>query len=109
MQTQERDGILVILETLVAAMADSYKYSHYLMQDDDEEAVAYGEFRSGLSAEDTRIVVTGVRYIVEHYLHHRWTHQELDILGTYMSTHSAGGVPYPWPEDLFRKFVDEND
>lgn len=95
-------------ETMVAAMSDSYKYGHFEQYEAADEMVAYAEFRGPLTPGDQRIVFTGIRHIVEKFLHHNWTHQELDVLGQFMKTHAAGNTSYPWPEELFRKFVNEN-
>lgn len=97
------------IKNMVAAMADSYKYGHFEQYPDAEEMVAYGECRGPMYADDHRIVFSGMRYIVDNFLSHKWTHQELDLLAHFMSTHNAGNTPYPWPEVLFRKFVDENN
>jgi hypothetical protein len=39
----------------------------------------YGEFRRGFGGDtsDTRLVVYGIRYMLEHYVHRRWTHEDV--------------------------------
>lgn len=46
----------------------------------DDSILQYGEFRTGLNhdKEDTRIVVFGIRFIVEKILNRRWTLKELE-------------------------------
>src|SRR5690242_10233435 len=39
----------------------------------------------------------------------RWTHQDIDRARDFYSTHNAGFLPYPWPEELFRDIVDKNN
>jgi hypothetical protein len=40
----------------------------------------YGEFRSGYGGDtgDTRIVLYGVRYILENFLLRRWSQEDVD-------------------------------
>ena len=40
----------------------------------------YGEFRSGFDrdTEDTRMVVYGIRYLLETYLHRQWTIEDVE-------------------------------
>lgn len=39
----------------------------------------------------------------------RWTRADLEMAKVFYSTHSAGGTPLPWPEDLFEKIVSEHN
>src|SRR4051812_19497814 len=95
--------------------------------------VAYGEFRmpykgvkvnikfdiiifavrNGLLAnidqDDNRFVFCGMRYLVETYLHRRWTMEDIAEADRFYATHNAGFTHYPWPKELFEKFVREND
>lgn len=98
-----------MISSMVAAKSDSYKYGHFEQYEDADEMVAYGEFRGPLTPEDGRIVFVGMRQKVEEFLYHRWTHDEIDLMAKFMSKHNAANTPYPWPEKLFRQFVDEND
>ena len=88
--------------------------------------------------EDTRLIAYGIRYIVENYLEQRWTQADVDSAAQFYrhaaragaraggssalaasvgltprparhSTHCAGFTDYPFPRDLFEKFVREND
>jgi nicotinic acid phosphoribosyltransferase len=108
-EIEKRQIMITFIKGMVAAMADSYKYGHFEQYDEADEMVAYGECRGPLTPEDGRIVFIGMRQKVEEFLYHRWTHEELDLLASFMLTHNAGNTPYPWPEKLFRQFVDEND
>ena len=72
----------------------------------------YGEFRRGYDgdAADTRLVWYGVRYIVETYLHRRWTVGDVERSAAFYATHLAPAHgPFPFPRDLFLKFVAENE
>ena len=42
--------------------------------------VQYGEFRSGFDrdTEDTRMVVYGLRYLLQTYLHRQWTIEDVE-------------------------------
>uniref|UniRef100_A0A6B2L2A5 Nicotinamide phosphoribosyltransferase n=1 Tax=Arcella intermedia TaxID=1963864 RepID=A0A6B2L2A5_9EUKA len=73
--------------------------------------VAYGEFRAPYDNDktDTRFVFYGIRYIIENYLSKPWTVQDVENAEKFYSTHGAGNTPYPYPRDLFLKFVKENN
>jgi nicotinamide phosphoribosyltransferase len=72
---------------------------------------AYGEFRCGYDkdAADQRIVFYGIRYIIENYIAKRFTVEEVEQADLFFQTHNAGATAYPFPKDLFLKFVREND
>ena len=72
---------------------------------------AYGEFRSSFekNKNDSRLVFYGIRYILENYIAKQWTIQDITRAELFFSTHSAGGSPFPFPKDLFLKFVAENN
>lgn len=95
----------------ISVMADSYKPSHYLMYPECQEMVAYGEFRAPMNGDktDTRFVCYGMRYIVERYLLHQWTTKDLEMAENFYKTHSVGYTPFPFPHDLFAKFIKENN
>lgn len=61
-----------------------------------------------LKGSDARFVSYGMRYLIESYLMHQWTHEDVDRAKHFYSTHNAGFTPFPFPEVLFRKMVDEN-
>lgn len=74
--------------------------------------VAYGEFRRGFGGDtsDTRLVVYGIRYMLEHYVHRRWTHEDVARADAFYSSHLAPmHGAFPFPRDLFEQFVSEND
>ena len=58
---------------------------------------------------DTRVVVYGIRYIVENFLEKRWTMADVELAAHFYSTHGAMGSAFPFPRHLFEKFVLEND
>ena len=93
-----------------ACMADSYKAGHFMMMPGITSATAYGEFRKGYPGlEDQRIVFYGLRHIIETYLEHQWTIEEVEAAEKFYATHNAGFTPYPFPKGLFLKFVKENN
>lgn len=94
----------------VSVLTDSYKASHFLMYPEARLMVAYGEFRAPFQkdATDTRFVFFGMRYIVETFLHQQWTEQDVEQAARFYSTHNAGFGEFPFPKDLFLKFVREN-
>jgi nicotinic acid phosphoribosyltransferase len=73
--------------------------------------VAYGEFRAPFNGDktDTRFVCYGMRYIVERYLLHQWTLEDLAMAEAFYATHSVGFQAFPFPHDLFAKFIKENN
>ena len=94
----------------IAILTDSYKAGHFSQYPDAREMVAYGEFRKAHpDSNDDRIVYYGIRYIVENYLEKRWTVQDVEQAALFYSTHNVLGTEYPFPKDLFLKFVEEND
>jgi len=73
---------------------------------------AYGEFRSGMDKDkhDTRFVFYGFRYILEQYLHRPWTMEDLEQVDAFFRNHLApNNSAFPYPKDLFLKFVAENN
>ncbi len=84
---------------------------HFLQYPSVDKMVAYGEFRAPYrgAVDDNRFVFYGMRYIVETYLARQWTARDLDDAERFFSTHNAGASAYPWPRELFWKFVREND
>lgn len=95
----------------VSILTDSYKASHYLMYPAAKLMVAYGEFRSPFAKdpEDSRFVFYGMRYIIDNYVAVQWTEQDVEMADMFYSTHNAGFKPFPFPKDLFLKFVRENN
>jgi nicotinic acid phosphoribosyltransferase len=72
---------------------------------------AYAEFRSSYEKdeEDERIVFFGIRYVIENYINKKWTMEDLDRCGVFYSTHKSGYTNFPFPRDLFKKFIEQND
>eukprot|EP01114_Cavostelium_apophysatum_P007401 TRINITY_DN1949_c0_g1_i3.p1 TRINITY_DN1949_c0_g1~~TRINITY_DN1949_c0_g1_i3.p1 ORF type:complete len:532 (-),score=140.66 TRINITY_DN1949_c0_g1_i3:48-1580(-) len=95
----------------IAVMTDSYKATHYLQYPESKCMVAYGEFRAPFenNKEDSRFVFYGIRYIVQTYLERKWTVEDVEKAEHFYSTHMPGGTPFPFPKDLFLKFIKEND
>jgi nicotinic acid phosphoribosyltransferase len=89
---------------------DSYKAGHYMMYPNAEKMVAYGELRKAYPGiDDDRIVFFGIRYIVENVLNHKWTVEEVEEADKFFQTHNAAFTPYPFPKNLFLKFIKENN
>eukprot|EP01098_Paradermamoeba_levis_P011655 TRINITY_DN5015_c0_g1_i3.p1 TRINITY_DN5015_c0_g1~~TRINITY_DN5015_c0_g1_i3.p1 ORF type:complete len:494 (-),score=144.05 TRINITY_DN5015_c0_g1_i3:37-1518(-) len=95
----------------IAVATDSYKAAHYAQYPPTKKMVAYGEFRTPFHGDkqDNRLVFFGIRYIVENYLHRRWTENDVEMAASFYQTHNAGFTQYPYPKDLFLKFIREND
>lgn len=71
----------------------------------------YGEFRRGFDGdeEDMRLVWYGIRYIVEQYIERKWTKDDVKKADLFYSKHQApNNSAYPYPRDLFLKFIKEN-
>lgn len=93
----------------IAILTDSYKAGHSFQYPDAQEMVAYGEFRKSYPGiDDERIVYYGIRYIVENYFNKRWTVEDVEQADLFYKTHNVLNTPYPFPKDLFLKFVKEN-
>jgi nicotinic acid phosphoribosyltransferase len=90
-------------------LTDSYKFGHFAQMREAIRATAYAEFRKPFSEEDHRIVLFGTRYLVENILEHQYTVEEVEQAVRFLSTHNAGGTEYPFPKDLFLKFIKENN
>ncbi|KAJ3075262.1 hypothetical protein HDU98_008738 [Podochytrium sp. JEL0797] len=98
-------------------LTDSYKTTHPFLYPEAEKMVAYSEFRVPFNkdAKDHRIVLYGLRYIIQTYLEQQWTQADLDMAVEFFKTHKASLVAdqpfaeYPFPKDLFQKMIDENN
>lgn len=98
-----------MLPVPLSVLTDSYKATHFQQYPGSIKMVAYGGFRCGYGKDttDLRMVHYGIRYLVETYLHRRWTQGDVDAAAAFFKTHCAGSTPLPWPEDLFTKIVTE--
>eukprot|EP01126_Amoeba_proteus_P033438 TRINITY_DN3284_c0_g1_i11.p1 TRINITY_DN3284_c0_g1~~TRINITY_DN3284_c0_g1_i11.p1 ORF type:complete len:418 (-),score=40.98 TRINITY_DN3284_c0_g1_i11:591-1844(-) len=95
----------------IAVLTDSYKAGHVEQYPDTTRMVAYGEFRQPFNKriDDDRFIFYGSRYFVEQYLLHQWTEKDLELAENFYNSHNAANTPFPWPKDLFYKFVQENN
>jgi nicotinamide phosphoribosyltransferase len=95
----------------IAILTDSYKAGHYAQYPDALKTTAYGEFRKGFEGDkqDTRFVFYGIRYIVQNYLNHKWTVEDVELADAFYKTHNYGYQPFQYPRDLFLKFIAENN
>jgi len=51
----------------------------------------------------------GIQYYIDNFVARKWTVADIEAAKKFYSTHNAGYTPFKFPEDLFRKFVAEND
>lgn len=100
----------------VALLTDSYKAAHFAQYPDAKRMVAYGCFRKAFKKEggaadktDTRLIFYGMRYIVNSYFNRQWTMHDVSSAAQFYSTHNAGFTQFPFPRELFEKFVKENN
>jgi nicotinamide phosphoribosyltransferase len=74
----------------------------------------YTSFRSGFSGDtaDTRAIFWGLDHILETFVERPWTHADVDAAAAFWATHRVGpageAAPYPFPRDLFTRFIEEN-
>mmetsp|Transcript_21467 Transcript_21467/g.53939 ORF Transcript_21467/g.53939 Transcript_21467/m.53939 type:complete len:556 (+) Transcript_21467:40-1707(+) len=98
------------LEAPMSVMADSYKAGHFIMYPECESMSAYGEFRSPFpNRGDNRFVFFGIRHYIDNFVGRKWTRADVDAAEAFYKTHNSGYTPYPFPRDLFNKFIAEND
>ncbi|KAI8898609.1 nicotinate phosphoribosyltransferase family-domain-containing protein [Globomyces pollinis-pini] len=92
-------------------MTDSYKTTHPFLYPEAKKMIAYGEFRTGYDkdTEDQRIVFYGIRYIIENHIAKQYTVEDVELAASFFETHNAGYSSFPFPKDLFLKFVAENN
>jgi nicotinic acid phosphoribosyltransferase len=95
----------------ISVLTDSYKAGHFAQYPDADKMVAYGEFRASFDRDktDTRFVFYGSRYIIENYISRKWTLEDVEKADKFYSTHNAGKTPYPYPKELFERFIKENN
>lgn len=103
----------------LSIIADSYKLGHEFQYPKEgeknlyTEMIAYGEFRGPYpfpnkdQIEDHRIVFYGIRYLLENYLMRRWTMDDVKLLDHFTMKHNVFKTKYPFPRNLFEKFVEE--
>merc|ERR1711966_204163 len=71
---------------------------------------AYGEFREPYpDMGDNRLVFYGIRHYIENFVSRKWTVSDVEAAEAFYRTHNAGFTPYPFPRQLFMKFITEND
>ncbi|KAJ3108247.1 hypothetical protein HDU97_001781 [Phlyctochytrium planicorne] len=99
-------------------LTDSYKTTHPFIYPDAKKMVAYGEFRKPFEKDpnDTRMVLYGLRYIIENYVNVQWTKEEVDKAKLFFDTHNSSLNPddkstlvFPFPYDLFIDIIKENN
>ncbi len=49
------------------------------------------------------------RYIIDNYIARKWTLEDVAKSELFFNTHNVGNTAFPFPKDLFVKFVKEND
>ncbi|KAJ3383317.1 hypothetical protein HDU84_003724 [Entophlyctis sp. JEL0112] len=96
-------------------LTDSYKTTHPYLYPEASEMSAYSEFRSSFNhdPEDHRIVLYGLRYIIQRYLSVPWSQDDLNDAAKFFETHRSpwtdGNKQFPFPKDLFQKIIDEHN
>ncbi|KAI8058459.1 nicotinate phosphoribosyltransferase family-domain-containing protein [Syncephalis plumigaleata] len=95
----------------LAVLTDSYKATHPFLYPDAAQMTAYGEFRCSYNndKEDHRIVFYGIRHIIEQLVVKPWTELDVQRADDFFKTHNAGFTPFPFPKDLFLKFIREHN
>ncbi|CAG8570959.1 6145_t:CDS:10 [Paraglomus occultum] len=95
----------------LGVLTDSYKASHAFLYPQTVKTVAYGEFRAGYERDrdDTRLVFYGIRFVIENYIAKKWTIEDVDYAEQFYATHNANNTPFPYPRELFLKFINENE
>lgn len=90
----------------IGVLTDSYKTSHYKQFPKGlKKAVCYGAFRKNFD----RMIYMGIDYPIKTFLEKRWSHQDMDMCRKFFEQHGVANKQYPWPEELFRDFVDHNN
>lgn len=96
-----------------AILTDSYKLGMFAQYPPCRKRVAYGEFRRGLNMEydaaNDDIVFFGLDFIISRYIAPQWTLEMVQEAELFFNTHNIGYSPYPFPKDLFIKFINENN
>lgn len=89
---------------------DSYKSAHFFQYPPMKIMKAYGEFRKSYPGiNDDRIVYYGMRYIIETFFEKPWTTKDVEQFDLFLKTHNVMGATYPFPKDIFLKFINENN
>ncbi|KAJ3329160.1 hypothetical protein HDU76_008502 [Blyttiomyces sp. JEL0837] len=97
-------------------LTDSYKTTHAAIYPEAQKMVAYGEFRRSFEKDpkDSRIVLYGIRYVIENHIAVQWTENHVKDAELFFSTHYAALNPndpearkFPFPKDLFLEFIKE--
>mmetsp|Transcript_10482 Transcript_10482/g.21655 ORF Transcript_10482/g.21655 Transcript_10482/m.21655 type:complete len:562 (+) Transcript_10482:93-1778(+) len=100
------------LECPIGVMTDSYKATHFQMYPEALSMTAYGEFRAqykDVPCDDDRFVFYGIRHCIENIVNRPWTVADVEAAEQFYNTHNVAFTPYPFPKDLFLKFIAEND
>ncbi|CAG8618994.1 13572_t:CDS:10 [Racocetra fulgida] len=97
-----------------AVLTDSYKPTHAFLYPEAIKVPLIIFFKGGIfgyngDKEDTRLLFYGIRYIIENYISVKWTLQDVELAGKFYATHNVGYSSFPFPKDLFLKFIKEND
>eukprot|EP01108_Squamamoeba_japonica_P008271 TRINITY_DN727_c0_g1_i3.p1 TRINITY_DN727_c0_g1~~TRINITY_DN727_c0_g1_i3.p1 ORF type:complete len:350 (-),score=128.87 TRINITY_DN727_c0_g1_i3:526-1530(-) len=100
----------------LSVLTDSYKVTHHAVYPEGvQKMVAYGEARQAWQkdATDQRFVTWGIRWFCDNYLFKKWTKKDVERADLFYAQHntmSDGSFgPYPYPKELFLKFIEEND
>lgn len=88
---------------------DSYKAGHFRMYPKTNYMSAYIEARKPFRNDDGRIVFFGMQYFIDNFLSQRITMQDVEEAESFFKSHGIVHSEYPFPADLFRRVVTEND
>jgi nicotinic acid phosphoribosyltransferase len=91
-------------ECPLLVLGDSYKAGHFKMYQEAKMMCAYGEFREPMKlsgSTDERIVVYGMRHIIDQLVSRVITQADVDWAKAFYGTHGIGGGAYEYPSDMF--------
>jgi nicotinamide phosphoribosyltransferase len=94
------------MESPLLVLGDSYKAGHFKMYKEAKLMCAYGEFREGMTLngiKDPRIVVYGMRHIIDQLVSRVITQNDVDWAKTFYDQHGSVGSKYAYPAEMFDK------
>lgn len=100
-----------LLQAPFLVQTDSYKAAHFMMYPQNIKSMtAYMECRGHLpESNDQRIVLFGIRYIIETLLFTKITLEDIREADAFFADHGVGATSYTWPRDLWISVVEENN
>ena len=92
------------MECPLLVLGDSYKAGHFKMYKQSVKMCAYGEFREPMKlsgTNDPRIVVYGMRHIIDQLISRVITQADVEWAKSFYSTHGILNGKFEYPSDLF--------